>query len=70
LNPAQLADRMPADAKKDLLEWNNSQDATAYLGKVITNEYSIPSVLNPDLNVQVTDDRPFNEYFLLRRLKH
>ena len=70
LNPAQLADRMPASAKKDLLEWNNSQDAAAYLGQVTTNEYSIPSVLNPDLNVQVTDDRPFNEYFLLRRLKH
>jgi spermidine synthase len=69
LDSMQLADRMPAGAKKDLLEWNTSQDATAYLDQVITNEYSIQSVLNPDLNVQVTDDRPFNEYFLLRRLK-
>jgi spermidine synthase/MFS family permease len=69
-DPTQLAARMPAGAKKDLLEWNNSQDVPAYLGRVITNEYSVPLSLNPDLNVQVTDDRPFNEYFLLRRMKH
>jgi spermidine synthase len=70
LDAAQLAARMPDSAKKDLLEWNQFQDATAYLEGVITNEYSVPSSLNPDLDVQVTDDHPFNEYFLLRRLKH
>lgn len=68
--PAQLAARMPAAAKRDLLEWNDSQDAPAYLARVTTNEFSIPLSLNPDLNIQVTDDRPFNEYFLLRRMKH
>jgi spermidine synthase len=70
LDAAQLAARMPDSAKKDLLEWNRSQDATAYLEEVVTNEYSTPLSLNPDLDVQVTDDRPFNEYFLLRRLIH
>jgi len=70
LDPAQLAARMPAGAKKDLLEWNNSQDAVAYLARVTTNEISVPASLNPDFDVQVTDDRPFNEYFLLRRMKH
>ncbi|MGA2029048.1 MAG: hypothetical protein ABSG87_03135 [Verrucomicrobiota bacterium] len=70
LNPAQLAARMPAGARKDLLEWNGSQDAPAYLARVITNECSVSASLNPDVNVQVTDDRPFNEYFLLRRLEH
>jgi spermidine synthase len=69
-DPAQLAARMPATAKQDLLEWNNSQNAAGYLALVTTNEYSLPAILNPDLNVQVTDDRPFNEYFLLRQLKH
>ena len=70
LDSAQLAARMPAGAKNDFLEWNHTQDAPAYLGRVITNEYSLPPILNPDLNVQVTDDQPFNEYFLLRRMKH
>jgi spermidine synthase len=69
LNPAQLAARMPEAAKKDLLEWSSAPDASSYLAGVITNECSVPASLNPDPNVQVTDDRPFNEYFLLRRMK-
>ena len=70
LDPAQLATRMPATAKKDLLEWNDSQDVPAYLGQVVTNELSIDKLLNPNPQIQITDDRPFNEYFLLRRLKN
>jgi hypothetical protein len=66
LNAAQLAARMPDNAKKDLLEWYPANDATFYLAKVITHEYSVPAILNPDLDVQITDDNPFNEYFLLR----
>lgn len=67
-SPAQLAARMPDSAKKDLLEWNDSKNAPAYLAQVLTNEYSVPALLNPDAGIQVTDDKPFNEYFLLRRL--
>jgi spermidine synthase len=68
VDSAQLIARMPDAAKKDLLEWHDSQDATAYLARVITNECSVPLSLNPDLDVQVTDDQPYNEYFMLRRL--
>lgn len=60
---------MPANAKKDLLEWNNTLNAPDYLGLVITNEYSLPSILNSNLDLRITDDQPFNEYFLLRRLE-
>ncbi len=70
LDAAGLAARMPAKARQDLVEWNEQPDAAAYLASVITNEYSLPTALNPDLKVQVTDDRPFNEYFLLRQLFH
>jgi spermidine synthase len=70
LDPAQMAARMPAAAREDLLEWNASKDAPAYLGRVLTNEYFIPAFLNPDADIQVTDDQPYNEYFLLRRMKH
>jgi spermidine synthase len=72
LDSAQLAARMPASAKKDLLEWADSQDASAYLAKVITNEYSLPLLLKlvPDTDIQITDDRPFNEYYLLRQLRN
>jgi spermidine synthase len=69
LDPAQLAARMPDAAKKDLLEWSSAPDVPTYLAGVITNECSVPASLNPDPNVQVTDDQPYNEYFLLRRMK-
>ncbi len=68
LDPAQLAARIPEGAQKDLLEWNNSKNLTTYLSYVVTNEYSIPLSLNPNPSVQVTDDQPFNEYFLIRLL--
>jgi spermidine synthase len=69
LDATQLAARMPDNAKNDLVEWNDSKDATAYLGQVVTREYAVPSLLNPDARIQITDDQPFNEYFLLRRLQ-
>ena len=67
LDAEQLAARMPGKAKKDLLEWDPSQEVSAYIGRVVTNEFSIPRILNPEPEVQITDDHPFNEYFLLRR---
>jgi len=68
LDANQLAARMPESAKQDLLEWNDSQDAPAYIGRVIKNEVSVPELLNPDPEVEITDDQPYNEYFLLRAL--
>jgi spermidine synthase len=69
LNAQQLAARMPETAKQDLVEWNDSKDAAAYLARVLDREYPISAVLDPDPKIKVTDDQPFNEYFLLRRLK-
>jgi spermidine synthase len=69
LDAQQLAARMPETARKDLLEWSDSKDAAAYLDSVVAKELSISSALNPDVQIQITDDQPFNEYFLLRRLQ-
>jgi spermidine synthase/MFS family permease len=68
LEPAELATRMPASARQDLLEWTDVKNAPAYLGQVLSNEFPVPALLNPDTAIQVTDDQPFNEYYLLRRL--
>ena len=68
LDANQLAARMPERAKRDLLEWNSSEDATAYLGRVVANEVSVPRLNSRDPDVIITDDRPYNEYFLLRQL--
>ncbi len=66
--PEQLAARMPAGAKNDLLEWNPSGDLPAYLGLVVSQEIPIENILNPDPKIQITDDNPLNEYFLLRQV--
>lgn len=65
--PEQLAARMPESAKKDLLEWTQDQTAPAYLEPVGTREILPEILLNTNVDVQITDDDPMNEYFLLRR---
>jgi predicted membrane-bound spermidine synthase len=66
--PEQLAARMPAGAKNDLLEWDTSGDLSAYLGRVVSQEIPIENVLSPDPKIQIIDDNPLNEYFLLRQV--
>jgi predicted membrane-bound spermidine synthase len=66
LSAAQLAARMPPEAKKDLLEWSPAQDLPGYLGRVVLQETPIKNALNPNREIRITDDHPYNEYFLLR----
>jgi predicted membrane-bound spermidine synthase len=66
--PEQLTACMPAAAKKDLLEWSLSKDLPGYLGLVVVREIPLKSALNLNPKIEITDDHPFNEYFLLRRL--
>jgi spermidine synthase len=63
----ELADRMPLAAQKDLLEWRASKDLPGYLNEVLTNESRLTNVLDASLDYRITDDRPFNEYYLLRQ---
>ena len=65
--PEQLMVRMPASASNDLLEWSNIRDLPAYVGQVVLREVPVEQSLNPDPAIQITDDHPLNEYFLLRQ---
>jgi spermidine synthase len=69
LDANQFAARMPEGAKKDILEWSDSRDAPPYIEPVLNKEVSVPKLLNGNLEVQITDDQPYNEYFLLRQLR-
>jgi len=66
-DPGQLALMMPSAAGEDLLEWSSSANLPSYLGQVVLKEFSIEQELASDPRIRITDDRPFNEYFLLRR---
>jgi spermidine synthase len=67
LTPSQLAMAMPNAAVDDLLEWSASRDLPAYLAVIALNAFSIEQELDPDPGIRITDDHPYNEYFLLRR---
>ena len=66
----QLTMRVPAAAAFDLLEWAPGQDLVSYVNEVLSKEIPIESALNPDPNIRITDDHPYNEYYLLRRRTH
>ena len=68
LDAGQMAARMPESARQDLLEWNPVKDAPAYLDQVLSREFNVAALLNLDASIQVTDDQPYNEYYLLRQL--
>jgi hypothetical protein len=59
--------RMPAAARADLSEWGGD-NLGANLSKVFAQEIPIAMVLPRHPANLITDDRPFNEYFLVRRL--
>jgi spermidine synthase len=62
----ELVARLPPKAQQDLVEWEGSQDVVGYLDQVVSHGTQLTNVLNPALDYRITDDRPFNEYYLLR----
>jgi len=66
LTAAELISRMPPAAQQDLQEWAFGENVSDYLGKVLAKEWQVEWFLDPNPAVRITDDRPYNEYWLLR----
>ena len=66
--PAELAHRMPANAAKDLVEWDSDETAEDMFDDVLSDgEKHLSDFIKADPSVPaIQDDRPVNEYFLLR----
>jgi predicted membrane-bound spermidine synthase len=66
--PAELVSRMPAKAVEDLMEWGPAPNAEAQFATVLNTEIPIDSLiaLAPQAP-PMRDDRPMNEYYVLRR---
>jgi spermidine synthase len=64
--------KMPEAAKRDMLEWrdreNLSRDPHQILEQLYNLELPLEKLMNPDPNLKITDDKPVNEYFLLKKL--
>lgn len=62
----ELAARMPEAAARDLVEWGPAPTPEGMFAIVLEREMLVPSLLGLSRVPALTDDRPFNEYYLLR----
>lgn len=65
--PEQIVQHMPKAAQADLMEWNdyNEPDLLSFVQKIVGGKQDIHELLNTNKKIKITDDQPFNEYFLL-----
>lgn len=68
---AEFVSRLPEPARHDMVEWNDGElrDVHAFAAKVLGGRVPVEHLLTPDPSVIITDDRPFNEYYLVRRAR-
>ena len=69
-SPADLAKRLPPAAAADLVEWGPFPTPGQQFAAVLQNEMPIDWIVSLDKNAPaIQDDRPVNEYYLLRQLR-
>jgi hypothetical protein len=61
---------MPEAARRDLVEWGPHPTAVEQLDAVLKAEQTIDWPALAGRAAPLTDDRPVNEYFLVRRALH
>jgi len=67
---AELIQRMPEAARRDMIEWPFEPTAEQEFDYVLKREISMTQLMSADPNTQAMhDDRPVNEYVLLRKLE-
>lgn len=67
LTAGELLERLPPNAIKDLLEWEFPTTPQELVTKMISNRWQDPDQHETKMPLAFTDDRPMNEYFLVRR---
>jgi spermidine synthase len=66
--PHELADRMPAKAAQDLVEWGPESAADGQFAIILSQELALDQMTSGARAVPaLQDNRPENEYYLLRR---
>jgi spermidine synthase len=69
-NGAELAQRIPARAATDLVEWNEGTTPPEMMVNVLSGEKRVSDLIGVDASQPpIGDDRPVNEYFLLRSIR-
>ncbi|MGD0783951.1 MAG: hypothetical protein ABSA30_13955, partial [Candidatus Aminicenantales bacterium] len=69
-SPEEFAARLPVLAARDFTEWNPTATPAQMYMDVFYREIPMETILKPESVPPLTDDRPINEYYLIRRLLH
>ncbi len=69
LTASELAQKLPAAAAADLLEWGPAKTAEDQFAMVVNHEIPIANLMEQADTPALEDDHPLNEYFILRRLR-
>jgi spermidine synthase len=68
LTPAEFVARLPEPAKRDLMEWNSNISIERMAQNILSRRTDVANLLPVGgKTMVVTDDLPYNEYFILRR---
>jgi spermidine synthase len=68
ITPAEFLARLPEPAKRDLMEWNSNISIERMAQNILSRRTDIANLLPVGgKTMVVTDDLPYNEYFILRR---
>jgi predicted membrane-bound spermidine synthase len=66
--PAEFVARLPEAAKRDLMEWSPDLSLKKMASNILVRRADMRKLLPAKMeNATVTDNRPYNEYFFLRR---
>jgi spermidine synthase len=66
-----ILSRIPETAQKDIIEWYQVDEVNnleGFIKFILKKEIPLSTLLNDDRTITITDDRPYNEYFYLRRM--
>ena len=67
---SELVRKLPPPAAADMVEWSPDSSAQQMFADVLDSELDPADYISPAPRVPaITDDRPINEYFLLRRMR-
>jgi len=63
----EMVSRMPMKARDDMMEWFSINDPVELMQLILDHEVPLERILNNNKRIVITDDRPYNEYYFLRR---
>lgn len=67
---SELVRKLPPHAAADMVEWNPESSPQQMFADVLDSELDPADYIKPAPRIPaITDDRPINEYFLLRRMR-